>query len=81
MTKEQFLNGTPFNSRYMGSSTRPYVFQPWPNWKNGDPVGSLLYAGMNEANVTRVSYYYFDCYTVVVHKVLRVRIYFKDLHV
>lgn len=80
MTKEQFLDGTPFH--YIeDAKNKPYKFTKWPDWKNGDPVGTLSYFGMNEANVTRVSYTYMDCYTSVLHKVLRVRVYFKDLHV
>jgi hypothetical protein len=80
MTKAEFLDGTPFHY-FREPKTKPYTFTRWPDWKNGDPVGSIIYFGMNEANVTKVSYSYFDCYTTVVNKVLRTRIYFKDLYI
>jgi len=80
MTREQFLAGTRFH--YLtGMSTKPYAFCRWPDWKNGDPMGTIKYFDFNEANVTKVGYTYFDCYTSVLYKVVKVRIYFKDLHI
>jgi hypothetical protein len=79
MTKEQSLSGVSFN--YLtGAKTRPFCFKPWSNWKDGDPIGMLNYFGRFEANVSRVNNHYFDCYTTILGKVVKARIYFKDLH-
>jgi hypothetical protein len=79
ITKEQFLSGTPFHYIH-DTKIKPYKFERWPDWKNGDPVGSVNYFMSNEVNVTRVGYSYFDCYTSVFFRIIKVRIYFKDLY-
>lgn len=79
ITKEEFLSGVPFHY-FQDAKLKPYKFTRWENWKNGDPIGTLTCFGSNEANVRRVGYSYFDCYTTVLHRIINVRIYFKDLH-
>lgn len=84
MTKTEFLAGTPFH-HFRESKHRPYVFKPnsKPDYSRieNDPVGYLNCFGSTEANVSRVTENYFDAYTCICHKVVRVRIYFKDLHI
>jgi hypothetical protein len=79
MTREEFLAGVPFHW-LANMKNKPYQFVRWPDWKNGDPVGSLNYFGQNEANISRIGYTYFDCYSTILGKVIRARFHFKDLH-
>lgn len=79
ITKEQFLSGAPFH-HIETSKVRPYTFEPVTS-DASKREGCLYYFGMNEAIVTRVTKSYFDCFTTVMHKVFRTRIYFKDLYI
>lgn len=77
--RKDFLTGKPFHYR-QEAKTRPFKFERQQDWKKGDPMGTISYFSSKETTVTKVGYTYFDCCNIVLHKVLKARIYFKDLY-
>lgn len=68
MTREQFLNGTPFH--FINENKKSYHFT---KFDSGKSIGMITFMGTHECNVTKVTEKYVHAYNVTVGKVSNFR--------